>query len=119
MDDWWRQKYGVAGHEAAHAAPAMAGASEDGAHAAHVEHHEVHIHMPDPSYFPIIVAIGMFVMACGLIITNYWICLLGFAILFAGIYGWSFEPVNAPAPLGSAEVHASPAPSPRAPVAAH
>jgi cytochrome c oxidase subunit I len=118
MDDWWHKKYGAAGHEAAHGAPAMAGASDDVPHADHAQHHEVHIHMPDPSYFPIVVALGMFIMALGMI-TNFWVCLLGFAFVFAGIYGWSFEPVNAPTPPGSAEFHAAPTPTPQAPVAVH
>ena len=77
--------------------------------------------MPDPSYFPIIVAAGMFIMALGLI-TNYWICLGGFAVLFAGIYGWCFEPVHAPSPDDGHDghaAHAAPAATPHEPVAAH
>jgi cytochrome c oxidase subunit I len=119
MDDWWHKKYGAAGHEAAHAAPvhppAMAGAAEN-----HVEHdgeRAVHVHMPDPSYFPIMLAAGMFIMAVGMV-TNFWVCLPGFFVLLAGLYGWSFEPVNAPTPPGSAELHAAPI-APRTPVATH
>ncbi|HLG71159.1 MAG TPA: cytochrome c oxidase subunit I [Chloroflexota bacterium] len=123
MDDWWHTKYGAAGHEGATAPipapPAMAGGSVDVHEHGHEEHHEVHIHMPDPSYFPIVVAIGMFIAALGMI-TNFWVCLPGVLIMMAGIYAWSFEPVNAPAPPGSAEVHHAPTtPTPQTPVAAH
>src|SRR5581483_7981534 len=87
----------VAGSEASHEAVAHAAAVRgehgglDGG-----EHHEApHIHMPDGSYFPIVFAAGMFIMALGLI-TNYWVCLVGLFPVMAALYGWCFEPVNAP-----------------------
>jgi cytochrome c oxidase subunit 1 len=110
MDDWWHTKYGhgehAEEHAAGHAPPAMAGGAEEhGAHAEHAEeHHEVHVHMPDPSYFPIVVAAGMFIAGLGMI-TNFWICLPGVLTVIAGIYGWSFEPVNAPDRSASAAGH--------------
>jgi len=60
----------------------------------------------------------MFIMALG-VVTNYWVCLFGFCIVFAALYGWSFEPVFAPEPPGgSAEAHPAHE-TPREPVAAH
>ncbi|MGB8646620.1 MAG: cytochrome c oxidase subunit I [Anaerolineae bacterium] len=50
-----------------------------------------HIHMPLPSYNPIIVAFGVAVIAVG-VIFNLLIVPLGIVILFAGIIGWVREP---------------------------
>src|SRR6185437_9405061 len=67
LDDWWHKKYGSIGHDAAHAAaphlaPMAGGAVGHLEHEQHGdgEHHEVHVHMPDSSYFPIVFAAGMF-----------------------------------------------------------
>ena len=60
------------------------------------------IHMPNPSYYPFFVSVGLFVAALGLLIDNPKIniqllnmptlCALGLLIVFASIYGWAFEP---------------------------
>jgi hypothetical protein len=48
------------------------------------------IHMPAPSYYPFIVAMGLLVMALSVLIS---LALLpvGFLIMAAGIFGWSYE----------------------------
>jgi cytochrome c oxidase subunit 1 len=68
-----------------------------------------HIHMPNNSYYPIIVAIGLFVGALGLLFNTGTItigllhlpvfCALGILILLLGIYGWAFEPAADPEPV--------------------
>jgi cytochrome c oxidase subunit I len=78
-----------------------------------VGHHA--IHMPDPSYWPIVAAFGLFLAGFGVllggglgdiimdpfIIANYVtgsdyfaVTAIGLFVLMIGIYGWSFEPVN-------------------------
>ena len=62
------------------------------------------IHMPNPSYYPFFVSIGIFVAALGLLVDNPKIkiqllnmptlCAIGLVIVFAGIYGWAFEPAS-------------------------
>ncbi len=63
-----------------------------------------HIHMPNPSYYPVIASLGMFIAALGLLFDNPKItvgllhlpalCALGMVVLVVGIYGWAFEPAG-------------------------
>jgi heme/copper-type cytochrome/quinol oxidase subunit 1 len=57
------------------------------------------IHMPSPSYWPLLVAIGLFITAAGLLVSEAVgtlaipiFAVVGVALIFAAIYGWSFEP---------------------------
>jgi cytochrome c oxidase subunit 1 len=54
-------------------------------------HADAHIHMPSPSYWPLVTALGMPVVAMGLIFDR-WICVFGALITVVGIYGWAQEP---------------------------
>ncbi|MBI4495238.1 MAG: cytochrome c oxidase subunit I [Chloroflexi bacterium] len=51
------------------------------------------IHLPRPSIFPFIVALGIVLAATGFI-TSYVISAIGVAYLLAGLYGWAFEPAG-------------------------
>jgi cytochrome c oxidase subunit 1 len=63
-----------------------------------------HVHMPNPSYYPLIASAGMFIAALGLLFDNPDIvigllhlpslCALGAIVMVAGIYGWAFEPAG-------------------------
>ncbi|MGH2584607.1 MAG: cytochrome c oxidase subunit I [Dehalococcoidia bacterium] len=73
----------------------------DGTHGDEEPEEEAHghhgIHMPSPSYFPLIAAFGMLVAAYGLLLTQkatlwYGLAAIGVATLFAGVYGWALEP---------------------------
>jgi cytochrome c oxidase subunit 1 len=72
---------------------AVAGGSYNGA--------EHSIHMPQPSYWPLVVPIGLLMAAYGLIyvssIFGLAAAVLGGAIAMVSVYAWSFEPVNDPA----------------------
>jgi cytochrome c oxidase subunit 1 len=50
-----------------------------------------HIHMPSPSYWPIIVAFALPVVAYG-VIYNRLLSVIGAAILLYGLFGWAVEP---------------------------
>ncbi len=89
MDDWWHRKYGVHGQAAAaQAAPYqpadVSGSAEDAA-----EHH--HPQMPDPSYWPIVMAAGIFCLALGrmLLPGSLWrfalVAGLGFVLAIVGL----------------------------------
>ena len=82
-DDWWSQKR----RQVRRAVP-VAGGSGEG------EHHS--IHMPQPSYWPVVVPIGLLVGAYGLIYGNLAVSAIGGAIAMIAVYAWSFEPVNEP-----------------------
>ena len=53
------------------------------------------VHLPSPSYWPLVVAFGIPVLCYGLIFT-WWLCLLGGLITVVGIYGWALEPPDDP-----------------------
>ncbi len=63
------------------------------------ENHEVghaDIHMPDPSYYPLFLGLGLTVMVGGLIpFAGHWVvCAIGLIIFIWSFLGWSYEPVN-------------------------
>ena len=53
------------------------------------------IHMPSPSYWPIITAAGVALIGGG-ILSHYGISFLGGVIAFLGVIGWANEPAAAP-----------------------
>jgi cytochrome c oxidase subunit 1 len=56
------------------------------------EHGEAHgIHMPSPSYFPILASLGLPLMAYG-VIYNLVLIPVGAAIVLFGLFGWVLEP---------------------------
>jgi len=69
------------------------------------EHNDpANIHLPNPSYYPLITALGLFVAAVGLLIGEPVLNIgllhlpalvpVGGAILALGAYGWAFEPAG-------------------------
>jgi cytochrome c oxidase subunit 1 len=54
-----------------------------------------HIHMPSPSYWPLVLAVGLPVIALGLIYTIP-VAIVGGVIVLYAIYGWALEPSVAP-----------------------
>ncbi len=53
------------------------------------------IHLPQASYWPMLVALGLTIAAYG-IIYNLVVCGLGIAMVLITVCAWSFEPVNEP-----------------------
>jgi cytochrome c oxidase subunit 1 len=62
------------------------------------------IHLPNPSYYPIVASIGILVGALGLLFDNPKItigllhlptlCVLGILIFVSGVFGWALEPAS-------------------------
>jgi cytochrome c oxidase subunit 1 len=77
--------------------------------------HELHIHMPSPSYYPLLVAIGLPIIAYGLMYKAWYIAVIGGFITLASIYGWALEPATEPEePEAVDEVEPEPEPEPNA-----
>ncbi len=65
---------------------------------------EHHIHLPNPSYYPLIAAVGFFLIPMGMLFDNPdinvgalplpMVTALGLVTLLGGIFGWSFEPAG-------------------------
>jgi len=49
------------------------------------------VHLPSPSYWPIVLAAGLPLIGYGIIFQLWW-CVPGVLLLIAGIYGWVMEP---------------------------
>ncbi|KAA0235591.1 MAG: cytochrome c oxidase subunit 1 [Acidimicrobiales bacterium] len=60
------------------------------------------VHLPSPSYWPIVLAFGLPWIAYGLIF-NLWFAVFGAACVIAGAFGWAMEPPDDP------EAHRHPA----------
>ncbi|MBI1886557.1 MAG: cbb3-type cytochrome c oxidase subunit I, partial [Chloroflexi bacterium] len=91
-DDFWHRKY--LEDEKGRPLPVVAG----GAHPAEAEetgeHEEAHgIHMPSPSYWPVICAIGLPTVAFGLIY-DFALIPVGALVFLLGVYGWALEPAT-------------------------
>ncbi|MCX6514366.1 MAG: cbb3-type cytochrome c oxidase subunit I [Actinobacteria bacterium] len=56
---------------------------------------DAHIHMPSPSYWPIVLALGMPVLAFG-VIYSIPVAIFGAVVILFGAYGWAIEPSTAP-----------------------
>ena len=93
LDDFWHRKY--AEDREGKLVPVVAGGAIE--HADGPGHHEGHgggpggIHMPSPSYFPVVAALGLPVLGYGLIYSPI-LVIDGALILLAGLYGWALEP---------------------------
>jgi cytochrome c oxidase subunit 1 len=95
VDPFWHQKY--AEDEHGRLVPAVAGGSnghgesspdESGEHGGHGGHG---IHMPSPSYFPLIAALGLPIAAYGVMYSTI-IAIDGAILLAVGLFGWAVEP---------------------------
>jgi cytochrome c oxidase subunit I len=87
LDDFWHRKYvedrrGVP-------VPVQAGASDA------PEHHDAGgghaIHLPGPSYWPLVAAVGFPLVGYGIMYT-WWLAFAGVAVMLLGFYGWALEP---------------------------
>jgi cytochrome c oxidase subunit 1 len=52
------------------------------------------IHLPNPSYWPVVTAIGVMVTLSGFVAGFPYVNLIGAAILLTGIFKWAFEPTG-------------------------
>ncbi|MDP3063189.1 MAG: cbb3-type cytochrome c oxidase subunit I, partial [Chloroflexota bacterium] len=84
-DPLWAQKYGAHGKPQGGAAQPIAEAGQGDSQP---------VHMPDPSYYPIVVSLGLGLLAAGMIF-GLAMSIMGGAIAVLGIYGWAFEPASA------------------------
>src|SRR5207237_1339694 len=81
--------------EADGVAPGELVPSEEGV-TEHEEHNGHHIHMPSPSYYPLVASLGLPVIAYGLMYKSWPVSAIGALTTLASIYGWALEPATAP-----------------------
>jgi cytochrome c oxidase subunit I len=108
LDEFFHRKYEDRGEDDHHDFHQVATAEELMAH--EEANADRHIHLPSPSYWPIVLAFGLPVMAYG-VIYNFLLIPVGAAIVLLAMFGWSLEPHTAseadydpPTPGGGAEL---------------
>lgn len=88
IDDWWYKKY-----------PELLEGNSQNIKKKKIEVEdssnvdESKIHMPDLSFYPLIIGIGLTIAALGVMYT-YALVVIGLIMVFWGSIGWSTEPVN-------------------------
>jgi cytochrome c oxidase subunit I len=97
-DDWWHRKYTEDADGRLVRLPTGGAVDEaeiDTAPAAHDGHG---IHMPSPSIYPFVVALGLPILGYAAVFTNVWLVFPGALLLLFGIYAWGLEPSTEPEP---------------------
>src|SRR5579864_4613121 len=69
-----------------------------------------HVHMPSPSYFPLIAAFGVPIIAYGQIYRVWPVSIMGALVLFGAVYAWGLEPSVEPDVEGAHEPESQPVP---------
>jgi cytochrome c oxidase subunit 1 len=90
-DEFWHRKY--AEDPGGRPVPVPVGAAEG--HETEGSGHEAHaIHMPSPSYWPLVAAAGLPVLGWGLVAGAYVLIAFGILVSLVGFFGWVFEPLS-------------------------
>jgi cytochrome c oxidase subunit 1 len=91
LDEWWHTKYAE---------------GDDGQVVKVAEREElaqkgdaVGVHLPAPSFWPLVVAVGLPLIGYG-VIFNLWLCVVGGLLTAGGLYSWAMEPVDDPDAAG-------------------
>ena len=87
QDEWWHRKYGYDENGNVIRVATIEEAAQKG--------DAVGVHLPSPSFWPLVLAIGMPLIGYG-IIFNLWLCVLGGLLSGGAIYAWILEPVDDP-----------------------
>ncbi len=106
LDDYWHRKYTEDDEGRLVRLPA-GGSGEEDLTPANFDPHS--IHMPSPSYWPLIFALSMPIMGYGFVFKNWWLLAAGVLVAFFGLNGWAIEPSAEPETHGtdvdSTELH--------------
>jgi len=87
LDEFWHRKYGTDDDGRVVRVATAEEVCQDGS--------ATDVHLPSPSYWPVVFAAGMPLVAYGLIYT-LWLCVPGAVLILTAIYAWAFEPVDDP-----------------------
>jgi cytochrome c oxidase subunit 1 len=102
LDDYWHRKYTEDDEGRLVKLPA-GGADYDAEHVPSGFDPQG-VHMPSPSYWPLIFALALPIMGYGFVFKNWYLLAAGVIVGLFGLNGWAIEPSTAPEP-SAAEVH--------------
>jgi cytochrome c oxidase subunit 1 len=100
LDDYWHRKYTEDDEGRLVRLPTGGAGDEEELIPAGFDPHS--IHMPSPSYWPLIFALSLPIMGYGFVFKNWYLLAAGVLVAFFGLNGWAIEPSAEP------EDHASP-----------
>ena len=86
LDEFWHRKY--AEDKEGRLIRVPAGASDEPA-PGHGQAHAVHL--PSPSFWPLVAALGLPIIAYG-VLYSWWVVGLGALVAIVGFMGWAMEP---------------------------
>jgi cytochrome c oxidase subunit 1 len=86
-DEWWHRKYGYDENKRVVRIATVEEAAQDGS--------ATGVHLPAPSFWPLVLALGLPLIGYGLIF-NLWLAVVGGALTGLAIYSWALEPVDDP-----------------------
>ncbi len=89
FDDFWHRKYTE--DDEGRLVRLPAGAADGG----DVHHEPHHIHLPSPSFWPLVFALGLPTMGYGFVFKNWWVLGIGVFIAMFGLTAWAVEPSTA------------------------
>jgi cytochrome c oxidase subunit I len=88
-DDFWHRKYTEDDNgQLVRLAQGAADTTETPSHS--------HIHMPSPSYWPFVFALGLPILGYGFVFKNWWILAVAVVWMMFGMTGWATEPSTEP-----------------------
>jgi cytochrome c oxidase subunit 1 len=88
LDEFWHRKY----RDDENGRLVRAARTEDVVQAGD----SVGVHLPGPSYWPIVLAAGFPILGYGLIFKNIFLLGVGLLTIVAAMYGWAAEPADDP-----------------------
>ena len=97
-DDWWHRKYTEDAEGKLVRLPAGGAVDEAEIATKPEEHGGHHIHLPSPSIYPFVVALGLPVLGYAAVFLNVWLVIPGLLLVLFGIYVWGLEPSTEPEP---------------------
>ena len=87
LDEFWHRKYGKDENGKVIRVASAEEVCQDGS--------ATDVHLPSPSYWPLVLALGFPFIGYGLIY-NLWFCVPGGIMILMSIYAWAFEPPDDP-----------------------
>jgi cytochrome c oxidase subunit 1 len=88
LDEFWHRKY-VEDEKTGTLVPVQAGAAPEHDEGHHDGGHA--IHLPSPSFWPLVAAVGLPIMGYG-VLYSWWLVGAGALVVLIGFYGWALEP---------------------------
>jgi cytochrome c oxidase subunit 1 len=102
-DDFWHRKYTEDADGRLVRLPTGGAVDEAEITETHDDAAGHHIHLPSPSIYPFILALGLPVLGYAAVFLNPWLLIPGLLLVLFGVYAWGLEPSTEPEPASLPE----------------